>query len=135
MVNYKGSHQEVQAFNNDVEEHLMKMFGSSDKAFAWFEEFPNALNSFYTYSEIMYRQGRSARRTAKLWFRENVTKHQKREKAKAKATTVTSKYNFYEYSVKPAVDPEVATARAARKALWQPIVEEAKAEEMEEIAC
>lgn len=125
---------ELTAYYNEVEEAVVALFGSFEKAAEWFDNDSTSLNCLWAYCEEQYVIGWSATRAANEWFNQFVAaqpivKEPKSalEAARAPApaapatvvpATVPST-RYVTYYERPEVAPGVRIARAARELLWE----------------
>jgi len=113
-ANYK---DELTAYYNDVEEAIIVIFGTFEKAAEWFDTHATALNSLFAYCEEKYKTGWSASRAANEWYRLNIATTPIVPIVKSPIGPVKT-YTTY-YKAKPEIEPEVMAARAARAAIWE----------------
>ena len=127
---------QVVEFYNVVEEGVINLFGSYDRA-AHFFDWECSLDSLWEFARDKYFQGWHAARVARTWYAENVLFQDKhRIKAKIKAAVDKAKAAVKEaypptvpvVSVKsvrtnswrePHVSAKVSAAREARRKQWE----------------
>jgi hypothetical protein len=110
---------ELVAFYNKVEEGVITLFGTYERAAAYFDKV-GSLDDLWTTTESCYRGGWSAARTASTWFQINVQKADKLSTVAAKlvpAKPVPAKRGYYRST--PEIEPAVLAAREARKQRWK----------------
>jgi len=106
---------DLTAYYNDVEEAIIVVFGTFEKAAEWFDKHATALNSLFAYCEELYITGWSASRAANEWYHLNVAALPVVKNPTAPAKT----YTYVSYKSAPEIEPEVLAARAARAAIWE----------------
>ena len=67
----KSNHDELIDFYNAVEERVIELFGSYDRAAAYFDR-RGSLDSLWEFAKDRYFEGWHASRVAKTWYGENV---------------------------------------------------------------
>lgn len=104
---------DLTAYYNDVEEAVIVIFGTYEKAAEWFDAHEPALNALFSYSEEKYLAGWSASRAANEWYHLNVA-----AQPIVKNPKPTVVYTSY-YKSSPEIEPEVLDARDMRTDVWE----------------
>ncbi len=105
---------ELVEFYNRVEEGVITLFGTYERAAAYFDKV-GSLDDLWVTTESCYRGGWSAARTASTWFQINVQKADKLNTVAAKP--VPAKRSYYRST--PDIEPAVLAAREARWQQWK----------------
>lgn len=112
---YKVPKDELTAYYNDVEESIICIFGSFEKAAEWFDKHPVALNSLFAYCKEKYTVGWSASRASNEWYRENVAEF---PITKYPSPILPIPATKYVYQPEPTIEPKILAARLARTDAW-----------------
>lgn len=108
---------DLTAYYNDVEEAVVVIFGTYEKAAKWFDAHEPALNALFSFAEEKYLAGWSASRAANEWYHLNVAAQPIVKNPKS--VTIEKTYIAYTcYKSKPEVEQEVLDAREVRAEVW-----------------
>jgi hypothetical protein len=107
---------QLTTYYNAVEETIIVLFGSFEKAAEWFDAPEHAieLNNLWRFCESKFLASWHASRAANEWYNLHVKK-QPATPSVSKPEPVKITY----YSRVPEIDEEVKRARAARKRFWE----------------
>ena len=111
-MKYAIHNDELVAFYNVVEQHVIDMFGSYERAASYFDT-AGSLDELWMTTEACYRGGWSAEKTARMWF-VNARPTPLPKPAEKPAPITRSSW-----SRTPVIEPEVLAKRAARRKKWQ----------------
>lgn len=113
----KSNHDELIDFYNAVEERVIELFGSYDRAAAYFDR-RGSLDSLWEFAKDRYIEGWHASRVAKMWYGENVGDANARGErvytpvAHVKSTATHSGRGYD-------IEPEILAARETRRQQWE----------------
>jgi len=98
---------DLTAYYNDVEEAIIVIFGTYEKAAEWFDTHATALNSLWDFCEEKYVIGWSASRAANEWYHLNIA-----------ALPIVKNPKIHTYDA-PEIESEILVARTARAREWE----------------